>query len=220
MEFTELKMIWDSQNQEPLYAINEAALHRVVLQRSEEWRRRLARCFLMEITAGLVYGVVTLVGASALAFGRPGWLAGFSWIRVPVLPWDSGALFLSAAIWLYYSAYMYLAQRRQQRRESVFDTSLRGAIERSLAQTRFQIALARDIVWWGLVPNWIACGLWVGVLFHLKSAPLKWVLFMGFAMIASLLAVVYWKQRAITNRFEPRQRELESLRAKLTDPQP
>ena len=27
MEFNELKMIWDSQNQEPLYAMNEAALN-------------------------------------------------------------------------------------------------------------------------------------------------------------------------------------------------
>ncbi|MGH7937173.1 MAG: hypothetical protein ACREFG_01580, partial [Chthoniobacterales bacterium] len=101
-------MIWDSQNQEPLYAINEAALHRIVLQRSEEWRRCLARCFLMEITAGVIYGVVTLIGASALALGSPRWLAGFSWIRVPVTTWDSAGLFLAAALWLYYSAYMYL----------------------------------------------------------------------------------------------------------------
>ena len=26
MEFSELKMIWDSQNQEPVYAVNEAAV--------------------------------------------------------------------------------------------------------------------------------------------------------------------------------------------------
>lgn len=183
-------------------------------------RRCLARCFLMEITAGVIYGVVTVICASALAFGSRDWFAGFSWIRVPATTWDGFALFLSAALWFYYSAYMYLAQRRQQRRESVFDISLRGAIERSLAQTRFQIGLARDVVWWDLIPSWIASGLWVTVLFHLKDASPKWALFMGGAMISSLLAVVYWKQRSITNRFEPRQRELESLRAQLTDPQP
>jgi hypothetical protein len=30
MEFNELKMIWDSQNEAPLYAMNEAALQNAV----------------------------------------------------------------------------------------------------------------------------------------------------------------------------------------------
>ena len=33
MEFSEMKMIWDSQNQEPLYAMNEAALQEIVQRR-------------------------------------------------------------------------------------------------------------------------------------------------------------------------------------------
>jgi hypothetical protein len=33
------------------------------------------------------------------------------------------------------------------------------------------------------------------------------------------VVVVSGKQKSITNRFQPRQRELETLRAKLTDPQ-
>ncbi|CAN5476260.1 hypothetical protein BH18VER2_BH18VER2_14890 [soil metagenome] len=37
MEFAEMKVIWDSQNEEPLYAMNEAALHATVQRRTEEW---------------------------------------------------------------------------------------------------------------------------------------------------------------------------------------
>ena len=115
---------------------------------------------------------------------------------------------------------MYLARKRQQQRVETFDSSLRGNLERSLSQTDFQIALARDIVWWGLVPVWLAGALWVVTLLHLKAAPPTWAyVVMAALLIGSLAAVVVRKQRSITNRFEPRKHELESLRAKLADPQ-
>jgi hypothetical protein len=38
-------------------------------------------------------------------------------------------------------------------------------------------------------------------------------------MLGSFVVVVSAKQKSIANRFEPRKRELESLRAKLADPQ-
>lgn len=66
---------------------------------------------------------------------------------------------------------MFLARKRQQRRVEVFDSSLRGDVERALAQTDFQIGLARSIVWWGLIPVWLAGALWVATLFHLEAAP-------------------------------------------------
>ena len=101
-----------------------------------------------------------------------------------------------------------------------FDSSLRGNLERALSQTDFQIALARDIVWWGLVPVWLAGALWVGTLLQLKAAPPTWAyVVMAALLIGSLGFVVVQKQRSITNRFEPRKRELELLRAKLADPQ-
>ena len=40
---------------------------------------------------------------------------------------------------------------------------------------------------------------------------------MATLLVGSLVVVIVRKQRAITNRFEPRRRELESLRAKLVD---
>ena len=115
---------------------------------------------------------------------------------------------------------MYLARKRQQRRVETFDSSLRGNFEGALSQTDFQIALARDITWWGMVPVWLAGALWVGTLLHLKAAPPTWAyVVMAALLIGSLRAVIVRKQRSITNRFEPRKRELESLRAKLADPQ-
>ncbi len=217
MEFSELKMIWDSQNEEPLYAMNEAALHRVVRRRSEEINRCMSRCYLMEIASGFIFGGFMLVCAGALAFGNAAWLATFSWIKVTVSRWDSAALFVASAIWFYYGAYMYLARKRQLRREELFDSTLRGDIDRALAQTEFQVRVARRIVWWGLIPVWVATGLWVLTVFHLAAKPTWVYFFMGTVMIVALAAVVATKQRAITNRYEPRRRELEALRAKLEE---
>lgn len=219
MEFSELKMIWDSQNQEPLYAMNEAALHAVVQRRNEEWNRSLSCSFAEEITVGLVCAGLLFVCAGVLAFGESAWLATRPWMKVPASHWDIMALLVAGGIWLYYSAYMFAARKRQQRRVEMFDSSLRGDLDRALAQTEFQITLARDIVSWGLVPVWIASTLWVATLFHLGAASGATWMLIGSTIVGAFVAVVGCKRRSITNRFEPRQRELESLRAKLADPQ-
>lgn len=219
MEFNEMKMIWDSQNQEPLYAMNEAALHGVVQRRIQEWNRCQALCFVLEITTGLACGVLMLVCAVALAFGDSTWLATFAWVKVKVLPWDSLALFVAAAIWFYYSAYMSLARQQQSRREELFESTLRGAIERALAQTEFQVAMAKNIVWRGLLPVWVASTLWVLTLLHLSAKPVWTYPLIATFIIGALVAVIVGKQRSITQRFHPRQSELESLRAKLAEPQ-
>ena len=156
MEFNEMKMIWDSQNQEPLYAMNEAALHAVVQRKNQEWNCCLSRCFAAEITIGLLCGALMFVCAGALIFGDPARLATLPWLKVAASRWDILALLAAGGIWFYYSAYMFLARKRQQRRVEVFDSSLRGDLERALAQTDFQIGLARSIVWWGLIPAWVA----------------------------------------------------------------
>ena len=220
MEFSEMKMIWDSQNQEPLYAMNEAALQAIIRRRNQESEHCLSRCFAIEITVGVICGALMFLCAGALLVSGPALLAALPRMRAAASIWDILALVAAGGIWFYYSAYMYLARKRQQRRVETFDSSLRGNLDRSLSQTDFQIALARDIVWLGLVPVWLAGALWVVTLLHLKAAPPTWAyIVMAALLIGSLAAVVVRKQRSITNRFEPRKRELQSLRTKLADPQ-
>jgi hypothetical protein len=219
MEFSELKVIWDSQNQEPLYAMNEAALQAIIQRKNQESDSCLSRCFATEITIGLVCSALMFICAGALLFGGSALLATLPRMKVAPSPWDILALVVAGGIWFYYSAYMFLARERQQRRVEILDSSLRGDLERALSQTEFQIALARNIVWWGLVPVWVAGALWVTTLLHLKAAPAAWTyVLMAALIIGSLVVVVVGKQRSIANKFEPRRRELESLRAKLADP--
>jgi len=217
MEFTEMKRIWDSQNQEPLFAVNEAALHSIVQRKNQEMDRCLARCFALEIGIGVFSAVLTVVYAGVLAFGDQSWLIKPWGERKAPMLWDYLGLFVSGGIWLYYAAYMYRARKRQQRRVEVFDSSLRGDLERALSQTQFEIAMVADNTWQGLAPIWVAATLWMVVLFHLKSGSAWSYALAGAISLGSLALVIVRKQRLITKRLLPRQRELESLRTKLAD---
>src|ERR1044071_4797253 len=125
MEFSEMKIIWDSQNQEPLYAMNEAALHSIVQRKNQEWNRCLARCFALEIGVGLFCAVLMLVYAAVLAFGDQSWLIKLWGNRIAPTNWHYLGLLAASGIWFYYAAYMYRSRKRQQQRIELFNSSLR-----------------------------------------------------------------------------------------------
>lgn len=220
MDFEEMKVIWDSQNQEPLYTLDETALHAVVRRRNQEFQRCAACRYAAEIGIGLACGVLMFVCAGVFAFGDAAWLATLPWPKVAVSHWDAVALFAAAGIWFYFAAYMRGARRRQSSRGEEFAPTMRGDIDRALAQVGFQIRVAEGILWRGFVPVWVAAALWVAVVFRLTDAPAWTYVFMASTMAGALVTTVSGQQRRISERYQPHQRELESLRRKLLDPQP
>jgi H+/Cl- antiporter ClcA len=199
--------------------MNEAALHQIVQQRNQAMNRCLARCFSLEIAVGLVCFAAILAYAGVLAFGDPGWLITPRGRSVAPTRWHILLLLIAAGIWFYYSAYMYRARKRQQRQVEVFDSTLRGDLDRALSQTDFQITMLKKIVWRGLAPVWVASAIWMVVLFHLKNAP-TWIYpFMIAIALASLVGVIASKQRSIASKYLPRRRELAALRSKLAEPE-
>jgi hypothetical protein len=217
MDFEQIKVIWDTQNAEPLYAIDEAGLHGIVQRRNRDFARREARRYWREILLGLVFGAMTFVLAVIHGWGNAALLASIDWVTRPVSRWDVAALFGSSALWFYYAAYVFRIQKRQEENELNYADTLRGEIDRSLARTAFLTRIARDILWPALVPIWGAALLSVITIFRLKGAELPHFLGMFGAMIVALVIAVLWEQRRIARHFEPRRRELESLRQKLID---
>lgn len=219
MNFEELKVVWDSQSKEPLYVLPETSLHELVRRRRDEERRKTSVRHIVEIVGNGLAGLVTVVAAAALTWGDPAWLAGISWLKSPASPWDAAALFLAGVAWLYCAAYMWRARRRQLQREEPLAQSIRGDLERALDHIAFQIRIARDIVWWGLIPAWFAAGLFVLVLFHLRQAPVWGCWVIALLMVVTFVTILWWQQYAIRRIYDPRRRELDSLRAKLTNPE-
>jgi hypothetical protein len=219
MDFEQLKVIWDSQNDEPLYAVDGAALHAIVRRRKEQEHRRTAWCYGREIAINIVMGFVMFVGAGLLAWADRDWLQSLSWINVPVTPWHVAAFAVGGAIWIYCANHMWSARRRQLRREESMAATLHGDLERASAHIAFQIAIARSIVWWGLLPSWFAAGLSIVVVFHLKGAPSWAFAMMAVVMTAAFALALACQHYVVRLRYLPRQRELETLRAKLADQQ-
>jgi len=92
MEFSEMKMVWDSQNQEPLYAMNEGALQAIVQRKNQESERCLSRCFATEITIGMICGALMFLCAVALLVSGPALLAALPRMKAAASLWDILAL--------------------------------------------------------------------------------------------------------------------------------
>jgi len=215
MNFEELKVVWDSQNREPLYAISQTALHEIVRRRRDEEHQTTAVRHAVESIGNAVAGLATLVAAGWVAWGDPAWLATVSRVPAPLPYWTVAGLFLAGGTWLYCAGYMWSARQRQMRREENLGLSIGGDLERAIAHVGFQMRMAREIVWRGLIPAWSAAGLFVLVIFHLRQTPAWGYGVISLAMGGTFVAIYRWQHYAIRKLYEPRRRDLESLRAKL-----
>ena len=98
MESNGLKMICDSQNQKPLYPMNEDALPAVVQRQSEEWNRGTCRCSASEITIAMLCSALVLICAGVLGVRSAIWLVMLPWLRVVASRWDILALLTRLAL--------------------------------------------------------------------------------------------------------------------------
>jgi hypothetical protein len=98
MESNDLKTICDWQNQKPLYAVKEAALHAVVQRQNEEWNRGRRQCSVSEITIALVCSASIVLCAAVLGVRSAIWLVMLPWLRVVVSRWDILALLARLAL--------------------------------------------------------------------------------------------------------------------------
>lgn len=129
MEFEEIKKIWDNQNSEPLYAINEEALHnRIRSKRKGANRLNNINDF------GLI--TVAVVTAVILTIIRDGVITDYL---------ISGVLLLIAG-------YVYISRIRRINKDQQFDRSMLGELNHAIANIDFEIHRARNFIWWFLIP--------------------------------------------------------------------
>ena len=215
MNFEEMKVLWDSQNEEPLYAVNQAGLRAMLLQDSRDFRRAVLWRDLREITIGVVASAGFLMFGGLLTLGQPERLV--SWFNVKVAPTagDLVAMILAAVLWLHYALWQYAGRKRQERRERQFAASVLGDLDREIARTEYQIRLAQNVLWWGVLPVWAATFLFLFVTSRLLDVS-GWIVLVAAAVfLGAAVLDLRWKQRPIQRNLLPRKHELASLREKL-----
>lgn len=162
-----MKKIWDTQNNEVMYAINEDALHRRIRSRS----RRANRITNMNDIGLMVIAICT--GLILLLIGE-----------------QSLYDYLSAVALLMIALYILAGRIRRQKLENQFDRTILGDLEQAINSTGYEIRRAQTFFWWYLLP------LGIPTLLNMEQAGVpawKWLI-VPLAFVLSYL-LVRWELR-------------------------
>ena len=216
MEFRDLRAIWDTQNERPVFAINDSRLSVALYQQREHRRRRLFNLFFIPF-----YGVtLAIVVANALLF-LAFFAKTFSRMRPsdpPMTVWDGAALLAVISVAVAMAVRLQAERGRHERTQKAFAPSLREGLEHGISQLNFELSLlgtapVRKMI--SLVSIGTMVFVWeVG---RLNSLPTPWLelsfcLFVFPAVWANAAA-----QKAASEEVLQRKRALESMRATLVD---
>lgn len=189
MDFEEMKVIWDTQNEETLYAINQEALHASIRRKASGFKRLVLffeiATMLVTLSMSLVYIVEVLVKRSEYH------------------------QLLSAAILLAAATRFFVGIRRRRQREAEFEPSLLGDLNKALWQVDYHIARARAFRWGFIFPFVLAVS--IDVAFNLNT----WFIWFWLVFLAWMAIATWGIEKEIRFFYLPKKRKLESLREML-----
>jgi hypothetical protein len=213
MQLEELKEIWETQAERPVFLMNDIGLHLALYQSRERARRRL---FWGGYFINFVVSLLTLVGLLVMYV-----VFFFNELADGVLMnnWDDMA-FLVALIAIAASALsMYTSCRKHEQGQSEFAPSLRKEIDRGIAQIDFEIYTDSSWSAWrnaSLVALGTILGGWEFCRMMGDPRPWEVLWVVGGIVIVMFLALVPASQKAVKQGLR-RKEVLEGLREKLDE---
>jgi hypothetical protein len=186
MEFEELQKIWDSQNNTPLYAIDENALHNRILTKKRQTGHITNVSEWLSIVVNLCSGGFVL--AINYSSTRPGL-----------------AMYLLAAWMVLVSLYALTSRIRRITREHQFNRTLKEDLNHAIAMATYQVRLSR-LMRWNMVPIAALCliGMW-------EAEKNGWI----FLLTLGFFAMAYYASGWEHSIYQGKKKELEVLKAKL-----
>ena len=188
MEFEEMKKIWDTQNNEPMYAINEEALKKGIRRKRNKasWASNFTEFSLVAIA--LITGVPLIIKHIN----------------------DQNFYSMIPAIMLLLTAvYVLVSRAERKKRENQYDQSIIGDIDQAISNVDFEVRRAKTFIWWYITPIAIAVFFKMAV----NDDPIwKWFV-IPVAFVFSYIVVQFGLHKAQL----PRKRYLERLRKKLAE---
>jgi len=223
MEFENLQAIWDTQNDKPVFAMQDARLLVALYQQRERSRRRaFKRSFApMYVTALLMLVVLGAVFATFLKVASlmRRYKSGFPHNGFGMSAWDYAGFAVAAVALLAIVVPMYLERKKHERTQEIFAPSLREELDRGIAQPDFVMGLESTprvmriltlLSIAAVIINWEAG--------RAAGDPTPWglALVILFCMFLAGWGAVGAKKR-MTERALERRRALESMRAALDE---
>ena len=188
MEFDELQKIWDAQSNQPLYAINEKALHNRV--QSKMNRARLAA------NVSEILLMIINLGTGSFIF------------RINFLKKPANIFLYVLAAWMFGTfVYILVSRVRRIKGDRRFDRSIRGDLQYAISLAAYQVRLSQLMRWNNLV-------LFAFILLSaVEGGKLFWTSVVVLISFTLAWFVGKWEDRINKNR----KRELEILEEKLEE---
>lgn len=189
MNFEEMKKIWDTQNDEHLYAINEEALH----QHIKSKKYRAERLNNINDFGLIAVGIITAIVYSFLSIVN----------ETPTL-YD----YLIVVAMLCITGYVWYGRIRRRKQKRNFAHTILGDLDHAIANVNYEVNRSKNMVWWFVLP------LAILVLLNMsqENIPLwKWIGIGAMFVLSALL--VRWE---LNSCHKPKKQQLMVLKKKLT----
>ncbi|HAV77904.1 MAG TPA: hypothetical protein DCX53_11195 [Anaerolineae bacterium] len=188
MDFEELQVIWNNQNNEKLYAINENALHTYIRKKGKSIGR------LVNIFEFILIAVNLFVGI---------------WLTVESLDNDNPSTqSVLAVFYLAFAVYGLIRRFLRRNEEKPFAHTIVGELDKAIWRIDYLMKRSRGTIYWYLLPL---------VLIFAGMAVFDSRLISVTGMLAILTITTYFAERWEFKKFHlPKKRNLEALREKLT----
>ena len=217
MQFEDLQAIWDTQNDRPVFSMNDSRLAVGLYQQREQSRRRLFRGLFAPAYV-IALSITVALGLTFLVF----FVKTVTKMRLtdPQMSiWDGAALVAGVGAALAVVARMYRERRKHEGAQNVFAPSLREELERGISQLDFELSFYSTSRVWN-VPALVslATSVLLCELGRLNGESTPWTM-----LAVSLGGVVLsvWAglaaSKKVVERMEQRKRALESMRAALEE---
>ena len=147
MEFEDLQAIWDTPNDKPGFAMQDARLRVALYQQRERSRRRAFRLHLAPMYVSTLLMLV-VIGSLIATFRNIDSLmrrfkGRFTHNGFAMSAWDYAGLAVAAAAILALVVPLYRERKKHERAQEIFAPTLREELDRGLAQLDFAISLDR-----------------------------------------------------------------------------
>jgi small-conductance mechanosensitive channel len=186
MEFEELQKIWDTQNNAPLYVINEKALHNRIIAKKSQASHIANTSEWILIIVNTAVGIYILTTSSARR--------------------DHNVFIYALSAWMFLTAlYAIVSRVIRLRRQPRYDRSMIGDLQHALGTAAYQVRLSHAMRL-SIIPL---------VLLMLLSFWQKGTsIWMGVGVVF-FYALVYYASSWEHNRYKARKKELEVLYEKM-----
>ncbi len=187
MEFEEMKKIWDAQNNEALFVLNEQALHNRIVAKKARAGRITRVSEILAITVNLIGGGLVL-GMNLVSRNMSMWMNAMA-----------GWMFVTAV-------YVVVNRMKRLAGERRFDRSIAGDLDHAISTATYQVRFSYILRLNALpIALFLLGGMW-------ETRMSVWLSAALLVFFALTFYVSGWEH----NYYERRKYELEMLRGKLS----